>query len=193
MMQSCSTLSQVYEVDNDILVRTAKLEDGEMLAAYFTSNREHLRPGEPKRDAAFFEAHGWAQRLIKLGELHKMQLGYYLLIIDINSGDMLGTISFSNLSRFPFYACNLGYSLAKNAQGKGIMGRALKMACHYMFKVQNLHRIMAGYKPINKRSEAVLMKMGFQAEGHAKNYLLIDGQWEDHNLTALVNADWRPS
>lgn len=54
-----------------------------------------------------------------------------------------------------------------------------------------MHRIMAGYMPSNKRSEAVLMKMGFQREGYAKNYLLINGKWEDHNLTALINPDWR--
>lgn len=186
-----STVAQVYEVDEDIVLRTAQPGDAEMIASYFNANRAHLRPWEPKREEAFFDVNGWAQKLIKLHELHKMQLGYYLLIIDKINDEMLGTISFSNMSRFPFHACNLGYSLAEHAQGQGIMGRSLRMACNYMFNVQNMHRIMAGYMPSNKRSEAVLMKMGFEKEGHAKNYLLINGKWEDHNLTALINPDWR--
>ncbi|CAH8210523.1 (Ribosomal protein S5)-alanine N-acetyltransferase [Vibrio aestuarianus] len=190
-MHSHSTVAQVYEVDEDIVLRTAQPGDADMIASYFNANRAHLRPWEPKREAAFFDVNGWSQKLIKLHELHKMQLGYYLLIIDKVNNEMIGTISFSNMSRFPFHACNLGYSLAEHAQGKGIMGRSLRMACNYMFNVQNMHRIMAGYMPSNKRSEAVLMKMGFQKEGYAKNYLLINGKWEDHNLTALINPDWR--
>jgi ribosomal-protein-alanine N-acetyltransferase len=111
--------------------------------------------------------------------------------MDADSDEMLGTISFSNISRFPFYACNVGYSLAEQAQGKQIMTRALKMACDYMFNEQNLHRVMASYMPHNKRSEAVLQRLGFVHEGQAKDYLLIDGQWQDHNLTSLVNPNWK--
>ncbi|CAH8195192.1 hypothetical protein VAE055_370340 [Vibrio aestuarianus] len=121
-MHSHSTVAQVYEVDEDIVLRTAQPGDADMIASYFNANRAHLRPWEPKREAAFFDVNGWRQKLIKLHELHKMQLGYYLLIIDKVNNEMLGTISFSNMSRFPFHACNLGYSLAEHAQGKGLWG-----------------------------------------------------------------------
>ncbi|MFV8766233.1 30S ribosomal protein S5 alanine N-acetyltransferase, partial [Yersinia enterocolitica] len=30
-------------------------------------------------------------------------------------------------------------------------------------------------------------------EGYAKDYLLIDGQWRDHVLTALTNKEWTPT
>lgn len=145
---------------------------------------------EPTREEAFFERTGWAQRLIKLNELHKMGLAYYCLIINAETNEMLGTVSFSNLSRFPFHACNLGYSLAKDAQGNGYMRKALRMALDYMFEVQKMHRIMAGYIPHNERSAAVLQHLGFEKEGFAKDYLLIDGQWRDHVLTSLINPNW---
>lgn len=189
-MERVSTPCQVYEVDGDIVLRTAEPTDGYMLANYFQTNREHLMPWEPKREEAFFTLAGWTQRLIKLNELHKMGLGYYLLIIDKESGAMLGTISFSNIARFPCHSCNVGYSLAFTAQGRGVMGRALKLAIDYMFKIQNIHRIMASYMPRNSKSANVLERAGFELEGFAKNYLLINGKWEDHNLTALVNHHW---
>ncbi|MEL7291386.1 MAG: ribosomal protein S5-alanine N-acetyltransferase [Pseudomonadota bacterium] len=190
-MERVTTPAQMYEVDDDLVVRTAEAGDGELIANYFIANRAHLTPWEPKREEAFYSASGWTQRLIKLNELHRMGLGYYLLIIDKQTKQMLGTISFSNLSRFPFHACNMGYSLAKEAQGRGVMTRALRLAVHYMFDVQNMHRIMASYMPHNLRSEAVLQRLGFEKEGFAKDYLLINGQWEDHNLTSLVNPNWR--
>ncbi|HGY9573874.1 TPA: ribosomal protein S5-alanine N-acetyltransferase [Vibrio fluvialis] len=190
-MEGYNTSGHVFKTDGEIILRTAEFDDAARISNYFTVNRDYLKPWEPKREEAFFSELGWQQRLIKLNELHKMSLGFYLLIIDADSDEMLGTISFSNISRFPFYACNVGYSLAEQAQGKQIMTRALKMACDYMFNEQNLHRVMASYMPHNKRSEAVLQRLGFVHEGQAKDYLLIDGQWQDHNLTSLVNPNWK--
>ncbi|MBY7825281.1 ribosomal protein S5-alanine N-acetyltransferase [Vibrio fluvialis] len=190
-MEGYNTSGHVFKTDGEIILRTAEFDDAARISNYFTVNRDYLKPWEPKREEAFFSELGWQQRLIKLSELHKMSLGFYLLIIDADSDEMLGTISFSNISRFPFYACNVGYSLAEQAQGKQIMTRALKMACDYMFNEQNLHRVMASYMPHNKRSEAVLQRLGFVHEGQAKDYLLIDGQWQEHNLTSLVNPNWK--
>ncbi|AVH32996.1 ribosomal protein S5-alanine N-acetyltransferase [Vibrio fluvialis] len=190
-MEGYNTSGHVFKTDGEIILRTAEFDDAARISNYFTVNRDYLKPWEPKREEAFFSELGWQQRLIKLSELHKMSLGFYLLIMDADSDEMLGTISFSNISRFPFYACNVGYSLAEQAQGKQIMTRALKMACDYMFNEQNLHRVMASYMPHNKRSEAVLQRLGFVHEGQAKDYLLIDGQWQDHNLTSLVNPNWK--
>ncbi len=190
-MERVSTPVQVFEQDEDIILRTAEPTDGKLISDYFIANRDFLREWEPKREDAFFSEAGWTQRLIKLNELHRMGLGYYLIILDSNSGEMLGTISFSNISRFPFHACNVGYSLSQTAQGRGVMTRALRMAVEYMFNIQNLHRIMAGYMPRNKRSESVLKRLEFTQEGLAKDYLLINGKWEDHVLTSLTNANWK--
>ncbi|HHF2850910.1 TPA: ribosomal protein S5-alanine N-acetyltransferase [Vibrio diabolicus] len=191
-MEDNSSSIAVHKLDGDLLLRTAEIGDADMIAEYFQANREYLKPFEPKREEAFFSVNGWLQKLIKLNELHRMGLGYYCLLVRASSGEMLGTVSFSNLSRFPFYSCNVGYSLAEKAQGHGYMRRGLTMACDYMFNVQKLHRIQAGYMPHNKRSEAVLEHVGFNREGYAKDYLLINGEWQDHVLTSLINPNWQP-
>ncbi|WP_367988775.1 ribosomal protein S5-alanine N-acetyltransferase [Vibrio sp. NTOU-M3] len=190
-MERVSTPCQVYEAEGNVVLRTAEPTDAAMIVEYFNQNREHLKEWEPKREEAFFTLEGWTRKLIKLNELHRIGLGFYLLILDKESGAMQGTISFSSLSRFPLHACNVGYSLAKTAQGKGVMTTALRLAVNYMFSIQNMHRIMASYMPRNKRSEAVLSRAGFMQEGFAKDYLLINGKWEDHNLTAIINPDWK--
>jgi ribosomal-protein-alanine N-acetyltransferase len=40
-------------------------------------------------------------------------------------------------------------------------------------------------------SRALLLRTGFQQEGYARNYLLIDGKWQDHLLFAILREDWR--
>ncbi|WP_428772389.1 ribosomal protein S5-alanine N-acetyltransferase [Vibrio sp.] len=191
-MEPVSTPQRVYEVTDEFTVRTAEITDAEKIVSYFKQNRNYLKPWEPKRDEMFFTIEGWQQRLFKLSELHQHGLGYYLIIVDRQSQDVLGTISFSQISRFPFHACSVGYSLGEQAQGRGIMTQALRLAVDYMFTIQNMHRIMASYMPRNQRSEAVLQRLGFQREGLARDYLLINDKWEDHVLTSLVNPDWFP-
>ena len=66
------------------------------------------------------------------------------------------------------------------------MSEAVKRAIQYMFEEQKIHRIMANYMPSNERSAQLLHKLGFTIEGLAKEYLLINGQWEDHVLTSLI-------
>jgi ribosomal-protein-alanine N-acetyltransferase len=70
------------------------------------------------------------------------------------------------------------------------MSEAVAKATQCMFETQNIHRIMANYMPSNERSARLLQKLGFIIEGHAKKYLLINGQWEDHILTSLTNENW---
>lgn len=180
----------VYETDDDIVLRSADIDDAQRIADYFCCNRTHLKQWEPERKEDVFHKMGWEPRLTKLHELHRLSLGFYLLIISRETGEMLGTISFSQLVRFPCFSCFVGYSLAQSAQGQGLMTRALTMACHYMFEHQHMHRIVATYMPRNRRSEAVLERVGFVKEGLAEKYLLIDGKWEDHTMTALINPNW---
>ncbi|MGL5727678.1 MAG: GNAT family N-acetyltransferase, partial [Plesiomonas sp.] len=81
----------------------------------------------------------------------------------------------------------LGYSLGKQFVGKGLMYEALKESNRYMLEKQHLHRIMANYMPHNQRSGNLLTRLGFEREGYAKEYLLINGMWQDHIMTALTN------
>ncbi len=53
-----------------------------------------------------------------------------------------------------------------------------------------LHRVQANVRPENTRSLALLERLGFGHEGHAREYLFIDGAWRDHLMTAKLNPSW---
>jgi hypothetical protein len=40
------------------------------------------------------------------------------------------------------------------------------------------------------KHHALPPRLGFEKEGYAKDYLLIDGRWQDHVLTALTWREW---
>lgn len=105
--------------------------------------------------------------------------------------EVIGYANLSNIIRGAFHACYLGYGLAQERQGKGLMTESLRMVIEYAWNDLLLHRIMANYLPENERSARVLARLGFSIEGYARDYLFIGGAWRDHVLSALINPQWR--
>jgi ribosomal-protein-alanine N-acetyltransferase len=71
------------------------------------------------------------------------------------------------------------------------MTAALPLVLDFAFDRLRLHRVEAACLPSNAPSRALLLRTGFQQEGYARNYLLIDGKWQDHLLFAILREDWR--
>ena len=72
-----------------------------------------------------------------------------------------------------------------------LMTEAVAAAIRYAFEDLRLHRVKAAYLPTNERSGRLLRRLGFVVEGYARDYLLIQGRWQDQVLVALINPDWR--
>lgn len=173
-----------------MVVRLVQDNDAWRLADYYAENRLFLKPWEPVRDESHCYPSGWQARLGMIGEMHRQGSAYYFVLLDPDEKTIYGVANFSNVVRGAFYACYLGYSLGEKSQGCGLMFEALTAAIRYMQRTQRMHRIMANYMPHNKRSGDLLARLGFEREGYAKNYLLIDGIWRDHVLTALTTPNW---
>ncbi|WP_113631916.1 ribosomal protein S5-alanine N-acetyltransferase [Pectobacterium peruviense] len=186
-----STPAKVQLTTDRLVVRLAHEHDAWRLAEYYSENRDFLKPWEPVRDASHCYPSGWQARLSVINEMHKQGSAYYFLLLDPNENEVCGVANFSNVLRGSFHACYLGYSLGQKWQGQGLMYEALQSALYYMQRQQHMHRIMANYMPHNQRSGNLLTRLGFEREGYAKDYLLIDGKWQDHVLTALTNAEWK--
>ena len=72
------------------------------------------------------------------------------------------------------------------------MSESVAAVIRYAFDEMGLHRVKAAYLPSNERSGRLLRRLGFVVEGYARDYLLIQGRWQDQLLVSLVNPDWRP-
>lgn len=175
---------------DDIKIRLLSGNDVVKMARYYQKNRDYLKAWEPVRDELFFSELGWKKRIDQVLSLHRHELAFNFVIEDPCTDRIIGVINFSHLVKFPFHACHVGYSLDEAYQGRAIMRRALQKTTQWMFEEKGFHRIMAAYMPHNQKSGKVLAAVGFEKEGMAKAYLLIDGQWQDHILTALINSAW---
>ncbi len=183
-------LLQYQSSFSNYTVRLVKPSDASGMCSYYRRNKKHLAPWEPARPNSYYLQDSIYNRLLKLHELHRFQMSFQFVIEDNHSHLIIGLINFTNINRFPSYQCNVGYSLDYVEQGKGVMHRALKATCHLMFDKVNMHRINASYMIRNTKSEKVLQSIGFEEEGIVKDYLLINGCWEDHKLVGLINEHW---
>ncbi len=159
------------------------------VVAYYHNNRAHLAPWDPVRPLAFYTEAFWTRALTQAHTEFQEGRAIRLQIVarDHFEGEVLGICNFSQLFRGTFCACYLGYSLDHRYEGKGYMREALHAAIDYMFRVEQIHRIMANYIPTNERSGRLLRRLGFVVEGYARDYLFLNGAWRDHVLTSLTN------
>ena len=70
------------------------------------------------------------------------------------------------------------------------MTDGLRLALAFAFDRLRLHRVEAACLPHNQASRRLLLKSGFREEGYAKEYLSIDGRWQDHMLFGLLASEW---
>ncbi len=175
-----------FKTEN-LIVSVLCPQDYKLLVRYENDNRSHLSPWEPARAEEYFSLEETQKRTMLNFDSFKLGSSISLVGFDKSKSEIICLCSFSNIIHGAFQACNLGYSISKKYQGKGLMFEMLQASMPYVFIEYNLHRVMANYIPSNVRSARLLNKLGFQKEGLAKSYLQIAGSWQDHVLTSKIN------
>jgi ribosomal-protein-alanine N-acetyltransferase len=167
-------------------------EEAAEVARFYRDNRDHLQPWSPTFPLVMFGEGFWGAELARRradvdagGDVRG-----FIFTRDLPCR-IIGNLSLTSIVRGVLQGCTLGYSLAAEAQGHGYMVEAVRGAVGFAFGSLRLHRVSAGYMPRNQRSAAVLRQAGFVIEGYARDYLFINGRWEDHVLAAAVNPAWK--
>jgi ribosomal-protein-alanine N-acetyltransferase len=187
--------SLIRLITDRLTLRPPQLTDAPAIQQFSIANRHHLQPWQPVRPAGYFGLNTVEQRVAHVEHERLAGRALHLLVLTHSTDDtperIVGECNFSNIVLGVFQACHLGYALAEQAQGRGLMTEALRAGITYVFDELGLHRVMANYLPQNARSARVLDSLGFEREGLARAYLKINGEWADHVLTSLINPQQR--
>ena len=172
-----------------LVLKLLEPSEAPIMVRFRIENRDHLRKWEPGRSPEFFTNAYWQMQLRAAIREYRSGINMCLVILNTAESEVLGVCNYTNIIRGTFQSCHLGYALAERHQGKGIMFESLQLSTQYVFKELELHRIMANYMPRNQRSGNLLCHLGFETEGKARSFLNINGVWEDHILTSLINPN----
>ncbi|MEV0715806.1 GNAT family protein [Asanoa sp. NPDC050611] len=171
-----------------VQIRRIEASDAAALAAVYVANKEFLAPFEPPRAETFYTPAGQLTRIEEANADPQL----YRCVIEAD-GELVGMISLSVIERGPAESAHLGYWVARSVNGRGIASKATALMVQTAFGEFGLHRLQAGTLLDNAGSQKVLARNGFERIGVARDFLRINGRWQDHILFQLVNDEWEPA
>lgn len=172
-----------------VILRYPAESDRDAFVALRQLSRAHLQPWDPIPPSGLdlYSSEAFDREL----ETHNTDREQRWLIIERATNAIAGRIALTNIERGVFQNGRFGYWLGEPFQGKGLMTQAMTLALSHCFRPANqgglgLHRVCANIMPRNTRSRNLLQRVGFVKEGFSKNYLQIQGNWEDHERWAMT-------
>ena len=172
-----------------VFLRLPERSDYEAWASLRARSRNFLTPWEPSWPADALGRASFRARVTRYAEDWRTDQAYNLFIF-AHDETLIGGIGLSNLRRGVSETASLGYWVGEPFARQGYMTAALPLVLAFAFERLGLHRVEAACLPNNTPSRSLLVRAGFRQEGYARQYLCIEGKWQDHLLFAMVREDW---
>jgi ribosomal-protein-alanine N-acetyltransferase len=158
-------------------------------AALREASRAFLTPWEPIWPSDDLTRSAFRRRLRRYADDQRADLAYAFLIFRNDDNAMVGGLTLANIRRGVAQAGSIGYWVGAPFARQGYMTAAVRALIPFCFRTLRLHRLEAACIPGNVASVSLLEKTGFVREGYARNYLCINGVWQDHLLYARLEGD----
>jgi [ribosomal protein S5]-alanine N-acetyltransferase len=169
-----------------VTLRTPQMTDYAEWAAVREKSRDFLVPWEPTWPADDLTRGAFRRRIRRYAEDLRSDQGYAFAILRSSDGALVGGLTLANIRRGVAQAASLGYWMGLPFIRHGYMTAAVGAVIPFAFTTLRLHRLEAACIPTNAASIRLLEKTGFVREGYAREYLCINGVWQDHLLFARL-------
>jgi [ribosomal protein S5]-alanine N-acetyltransferase len=165
-----------------VMLRTPQVTDYSDWVALREASRDFLTPWEPTWPADDLSRSAFRRRIRRYAEDSRTDQGYALLIVRSTDDALVGGLTLANIRRGVAQAGSLGYWVGQPYARRGYMTAAVRAVIPFAFATLRLHRLEAACIPTNTGSIRLLENTGFVREGYARDYLCINGIWQDHLL-----------
>lgn len=171
-------------------LRILTTDDAEEMVQMLVRNRNYWSIFEPQHRDSYFTAAVQREKIRESIYQAKENREYSFGIFESSSDKLIGHISMYSIKRLPFLSALVGYSVDEAHIGRGIATEAVELVVAFGFEKLQLHRIEAYVSPRNTGSVRVLEKARFDNEGLLREFLFINGIWEDHFHFAVLEKDF---
>jgi RimJ/RimL family protein N-acetyltransferase len=111
-----------------------------------------------------------------------------LAIADAETDEFLGSIGVHEIDRKEG-RCDIGYFLAPQARGRGVMTSAIRLMTRWAFENLPVDRVQIKVQPENARSRAVAERAGYTFEGVLRSHTVIKGRRCEMAMYSLLRSD----
>ena len=172
-----------------VALRMPQMSDFPEWAALRDQSRDFLKQWEPIWPVDDLTRSAFRRRLKRYAEDQRSDQAYSFFIFRKADNVLVGGITLANVRRGVAQAGSIGYWIGEPFAREGMMTDALATLIPFSFATLRLHRLEAACIPTNTASIRLLEKSGFEREGYARQYLCINGIWQDHLLYARIKDD----
>jgi ribosomal-protein-alanine N-acetyltransferase len=175
-----------------VVLRTPQMTDYPEWAELREASRDFLTPWEPTWPTDDLTRSAFRRRIRRYSEDIRTDQGYAFLVFRKSDGVLVGGLTLANIRRGVAQAGSLGYWMGLPYVRQGYMTAAVHAIIPFALEKLRLHRLEAACIPSNAGSIRLLEKNGFGREGYAREYLCINGIWQDHLLFARLKDAPKP-
>jgi ribosomal-protein-alanine N-acetyltransferase len=179
-------------VGDGVILRMPQMSDFAAWVELRETSRKFLTPWEPTWPADDLTRPSFRQRMKRYAEDLRTDQAYPFFLFRKDDNVLVGGLALANIRRGVAQAGSLGYWVGAPHVRRGYMSAAVRALMPVAFDVLRLHRVEAACIPTNLASIRLLEKCGFRREGYARQYLCINGFWQDHLLYACLRTDAEP-
>ena len=172
-----------------LYLRYPRMADFPFWAKLRADSREFLTPWEPVWADDELTRSAFRRRIKRYQKETRLDSAYVFFVLRESDDALVGGCTISNVRRGVTQCCTLGYWIGSQFARQGYMTGALRALLPFVFRTLGLHRIEAACLTDNDASKNLLARVGFRQEGLARRYLLINGEWADHLLFALLKEE----
>jgi len=176
----------IYDIDEDISLRMLTNNDADRLFEITDQSRIYLREWLPWVDQT---------KTIKDSETFiQMSIQMYIDRIGLTTGIfyknvLVGVAGFNRID-WENKIGYIGYWLANDYQGRGIMTRAVRALINFAFNEYELNRIDIRAASGNIKSQAIPKRLGFTNEGLLRQTEWLYDHFVDHIVYGLLKSEW---
>jgi ribosomal-protein-alanine N-acetyltransferase len=174
-----------------VYLRAPQMADFSEWAELREASRSFLTPWEPTWLHDDLTRAAFRRRLKRYAEDLRADQAYPFFLFARADNVLVGGLTLANVRRGVAQAGSLGYWMGEPYARRGFMTAAVNALIPFAFGALRLHRPEAACIPSNIASIRLLEKTGFTREGFAREYLCINGVWQDHLLYGLLKSDVR--
>jgi ribosomal-protein-serine acetyltransferase len=175
------------KIDGEIELRLLEENHIEVLFALVDRNRRHLRQWLPWLDR---ETSLEDTRQFITSALDQFALNGGLVAGIWFRGRITGVISYNSLD-WANRIAHIGYWVAANFQGRGIVTRACRGLINHAFNDLEMNRVEIRCATGNKKSCAIPQRLGFTQEGLIREAEWLYDHYVDHLIFGMLAKEWK--
>lgn len=178
-----------YQISEDLYLRKIALTDAEVFFQLTDDNRLHLQQWLPWLHTTTCVEH--TKQFISFC-VESMEKNESLHTVIIFRGEIVGISGYNSIN-WSNRTASIGYWLAENAQGHGIMTKVVQALTDYAIFHVNLNKVEIRAATRNTKSRSIPKRLGFKEEGTLRQAEWLYDHFVDHVVYGVLATEWQKS